>query len=222
MRLRFRFVVLLATLFLVPLMMAPAGLRAGLVSDAAAQKLEVGVVGGYRMGGSFRFDRVGPLGQISSTHFETEDGADLSFQISAPVQPYAAAEIIFDFQNTSMSAKETNSDLQSVDVKIYTVHIGGMYTTSQDKIQPMLGGSVGISIFSPDDRSNTTRFSMGFTGGVKAYLSDSFGLRAQTRLVMALVQSANFFCGPGAGACYTAGGSIFTQINFGLGAFIRI
>ena len=191
--------------------------------DSVAQKLEVGVLGGYRTGGSFRFDRVGPLGQISSTHFDTESGADFNFHINAPLQEYASAELIFDFQNTTMSTSNQDSELQKLDVKIYTIHAGGLYTTSQDKIRPILGGSMGISIFNPaDNRSNSTRFSLGFTGGAKAYLSESFGLRAHTRLVMALVQSADFFCGPGAGSCYTAGGSLFTQISFSLGAFIRI
>ena len=209
MRVKISIAVLLAALFVVP------------VSEA--QKLEVGVVGGYRVGGSFRFDRVGPGGQLSSTHFETDNGPDFGFQISAPIKPYAFAELIFEYQGTTMTAEETNSDLQSVDVGIYTYHFGGLYTTSDAKIQPMLGGSAGFTVFSPDNGSgNTTRFSMGFTGGIKVYMSDGWGLRAQSRLVMALVQSADFFCGPGAGSCYTAGGSIFTQINFGLGAFIRI
>lgn len=209
MQFRYSFLLLLVSLLFVPV--------------SVAQKLEVGVVGGYRTGGSFRFDRLGPLGQLSSTHFDTESGFDIGVQISAPVQPYAAVELIYDFQSTTMSTKDNTDDFQSVDVGIHTAHIGGMYTTSQDKIQPMLGGSLGISIFNPaNGRSNTTRFSWGFTGGVKAYVSESFGIRAQTRLVMALVQSADFFCGPGAGSCYTAGGSLFTQIDFALGAFIRI
>lgn len=102
------------------------------------------------------------------------------------------------------------------DVGLHYIQLGGTVEYPHRSIRPFFGATLGATVFSPDSTQYTdqTRFSGALLGGVKFLFSKHIGLRAQTRLNVAVLDSNSaMFCGSG-GCSYGFMGSGIAQIEF--------
>ena len=90
--------------------------------------------------------------------------------------------------------------------------------------------SAGVTVFNPGyiksegfeqgyDPGSRTKFSFGFTGGIKYFFTERIGVRAQAQLLIPLEWGGVYY-GYG-GSVYTSGGSLL-QLNFTGGLIFRL
>jgi hypothetical protein len=84
------------------------------------------------------------------------------------------------------------------DIAVEYFHLGIVRELDLDNFQPYMSFKLGMVLFSPQegDFSSETRFSGGLTAGAKYFLSDNFGLRFETGMLLPFQWgSAGIFCG---------------------------
>ena len=108
------------------------------------------------------------------------------------------------------------------------IQIGGLQEVDMGRIRPFGTLAVGTVIWAPKDYDGTKwQFAFSLGGGLKIWLTDNIGLRAQGSMMMPLVwNGAGFGCGIGSGGS-SCGGSVYTRITpfqgeFSGGIIIRI
>ncbi|MCZ6678224.1 MAG: outer membrane beta-barrel protein [Candidatus Poribacteria bacterium] len=134
-------------------------------------------------------------------------------------------EIFFSRQETELegSGAFSSASLFAMDVDYY--HIGGSVVVNErNNLKPFIAASLGATHFNPEASgvSSETDFSFGIGGGVKYFVSDRIGLRAEARALGTLIErdSAAFCAG---GTCLVVGSSdVLWQFNAILGLIIVI
>ncbi len=91
--------------------------------------------------------------------------------------------------------------------------IGAIQNFQDGDFRPFAGLSGGFTIFDPDDSfySSSTKFTLGFSGGIKYFFTDRIGIRLQSQLLMPIEWGGVYISSGGGGV--TTGGSIL-QLNF--------
>jgi hypothetical protein len=178
-----------------------------------AQKFELTPFGGYFFAGKVT---------VSEGDLNVKNGGNYGFTMGMNIQPGLQVEFMFNRLDTRLVLKEwrTGTSRDLFDMSVNYFHLGAIYDAKQFEGGILFTNfSLGATLFAPtnvnfEDKDGNLitsveddwRFSIGFGGGIKKYLSDKIGLRLQLRVLMPI---------------YWAGGSIYVGsggAGFGLGA----
>ena len=188
---------------------------------AAADELplfQVGLHGGYRMGGGLE---------------DGETGADRDFEDSSSFAValelrYGKGDDRFYQLWYSRQATEVDNDVEDFDADIEYLHIGGTLPFSGwEHAQPYFAAGIGATRFSASvpDADDSTRFSGSMAFGLEIPLAAHAAIRLEARGYLTAVDTdTSFFCRSdnGEGACrIIASGSAIFQSEALAGILIR-
>jgi hypothetical protein len=204
-------------------MMRRAASAAALIAVAftpgalADDKFEITPFVGYRFGGDF--DNLNdPNSRFRAVDVDDSEAYGLIFDIN--MGESAQIELSWARQDTSLTAKQysgPNVDLTDTTVDYW--HVGGnlLFGDSLDEARGFLAFSIGGTHVSPQDFSGETRFSFGFGGGAKFYLSDLIGIRVQGKLLSTYINSStSWWCSFGCWTVSTGNYLLQAEIDAGL------
>jgi len=142
---------------------------------------------GWRFGGSLEEETTG-------ASIEFEDAKSFGLVIDYTIEPDKQVEIYISRQYTSLEGFDTdelNGESFKKDLTVDYYHIGGVYLISGDKLRPFVSGTIGLTVFNPDDPdlSSETKASLALGTGVKYYASKHLGLRLEGRGIFTLIGS---------------------------------
>lgn len=194
---------------LVPLVILAA--TAGVAPLAAQRTVEFTPTVGYRFGGTVD----GEGGK-----FAADDGLAWGFTFGYRVKPDGLVEFVYSRQSTSiLFDPDTAAEYAIGDASIDYFQVGGALEFGHnEKTKPFFALTIGATHFDPSssDLGDDWRFSFGGALGVKTYLSETIGLRAQGRVWMSsLSGDTDFWCTlPGGCIIASSDGTFFTQGEF--------
>jgi hypothetical protein len=200
---------------------AAALIAIALAPDALAdERFELTPFIGYRFGGDF--DNISdPNSQFRSVDVDDSEAYGLIFDIN--MGENAQIELSWSGQDTTLTGKQYNGpDVDFTDTRIDYWHVGGnlLFGDSLDDGRGFLAFSIGGTHSSPENFSSETQFSFGFGGGAKFYLSDTFGVRLQGKLLSTYINSStSWWCSFG---CWTVNtGNYLLQAEIDAGLIVR-
>lgn len=134
-------------------------------------------------------------------------------------------EVYFSRQKTEIEGSGAFSAASLFDLDVDYYHIGGSAIVNEtENLQPFIAASIGATHFRPEASgvSSETKFSLGIGGGVKYFVSDRVGLRAEGRAMGTFIDhEAAAFCA--GGNCLVVGGSeMLWQFNGIVGLILVI
>jgi len=157
------------------------------------------------------------------------DGANFGFGLDVEVQRGVMVELNYTQQQTSVTLKRFNSFTESLfDMNTHYFQLGALYEfrkSRKQKAVPYTLATLGATLFDAKDASlsDEWRFSVSFGVGGKFYLSEKFGLRLQTRLLMPLTFSGGgLWCGTGGCSVGVGAWTSLVQFDFTAGVFVRL
>jgi hypothetical protein len=175
---------------------------------AAQSGLEITPTVGYRFGGTVETD---------GGHFSANSGVAWGGTIGYRVKPDGLVELVYSRQSTSIAFDpDTSAKVTVGDGAIEYLQVGGALEFGHNpNTKPYFALTVGGTHFAPQNSAlgSDWRFSFGAALGMKTYLSQHFGLRAQMRLWMSTLSSdSQFWCTlPGGCVIHASNGVFFTQ-----------
>jgi hypothetical protein len=164
------------------------------------RRLEFTPFAGYQAGGGATSRR----GQ-----FSLDSSIDYGLMVDIRVDPDATLHAIWDRQDTVLDFRDNDPLFPRrvlVDVAVEYYHFGGTVEFPKERLRPYIVLTVGATRFDVKvgDFGDEWRFSVGFGGGLKTYVSDRFGFRVDARVWPTFVNtSGGFFCSL-PGACLVA------------------
>jgi opacity protein-like surface antigen len=202
-----------------PISLLLAGLLAAPL--AAAEELptfQVGLYGGYRMGGGLEDGETG-------ADRDFEDGS--SFAVSLELR-YAQGDDRFYQLWYSRQATEVDDGAAGFDADIEYLHIGGTLPFGGwERAQPYFAAGIGATRFSASvpDADDSTRFSGSMAFGLEIPLAAHAAIRLEARGYLTAVDTdTSFFCrsDEDGGACrIIASGSAILQAEALAGILVR-
>lgn len=181
-----------------------------------AQQVDVTPVGGFRVGGSME-------DYNSGGDFDIKDDWAFGGMIDVSIPGGRAVELVYSHQGTELEAKGVFPGAPvtaPLDVDLWQVGV-----LQNKELTPALTGyvvgSLGLTHFAfPSD--SESRFSIGFGGGVKAFLNRTVGFRADGRGYVTFVDTDNFYAtGGGGGATISFSSDLLLQAEFLGGVVFR-
>jgi len=112
---------------------------------------------------------------------ELDNAATFGLALDWQVGRYADVEMQYSYTNSPATATLTNI---SYDMGIHDATFGfiGNFVRAGRPVRPYLGLGLGLTILVPSNElSSETKFTFALAAGVRAYLSNSFGLRLEVR-----------------------------------------
>lgn len=197
----------------------------GFTQPAFSQKgaIEITPTFGYQWGGSVQ----GYEGEIV-----VDDGAQYGLILGYRVQKELVVEFFWsylasraEFEPYYLTTVDPDLIGRSTDLGTHYFQLNAVWETGRGKAKPFLGAGAGIVMFSPEDTKYETNIyaAMNFSGGVKIYLSEKFGLRLQGRLLMPLyVSGGGFYVGTGGAGVSVGAGVPILQADLSAGLIIVI
>lgn len=165
-----------------------------LVGPAAthAQELSITPIGGFRVGGGMREYYTG-------SQLDIKDNWTYGAIVDIGIPGDRAIELLYSYQGTDLTAKGGTIGPRSTDINVHVWQAGLM---QEKMISPNLNGygvgSLGLTHFSLDGDSST-RFAVGFGGGLKVFPERRVGLRLDARGYVTFVSTSGFYVGGGSG-----------------------
>jgi hypothetical protein len=183
--------VLFLTLALLPLV------RIAEAQTPGERVLEFTPFAGYQAGGG----ATSRQGQ-----FSLDSSMSYGLMVDIRVRPDATLHAIWDRQDTVLDFRDNDPLFPRrvfLDVAVEYYHFGGTVEFPKERLRPYIVLTVGATRFDVKlggDFGDEWRFSVGFGGGLKTYVSDRFGFRFDARVWPTFVNtSGGFFCSlPGA------------------------
>jgi len=158
-----------------------------------------------------------------------DDGPNYGFGLDVAIQRGVFVELNYTHNQTSVRLQRFNGpNEQLFDMNTHYFQLGAQYefrTSPKQKAFPYTLATLGATLFDAKDasRSDEWRFSVAFGVGGKFYLSDKFGIRLQTRLLMPLIFSGGgMWCGTGGCGVGVGAWTSIVQFDFTAGVFIRL
>lgn len=189
-----------------------ASLLVSLAAPLAAQTTwEITPTVGYRYGGTVNSE---------TGKFAANDGLAWGGTIGYRVKSDGLVEFVYSRQDTDIRFDpDIGAEVTIGDAAIEYFQLGGALEFGHnEKTKPFFALTLGATHFDPSssDLGDDWRFSFGGALGVKTYLSDNIGLRAQGRVWMTgLSGDTDFWCTlPGGCVIAGGGGTFFTQGEF--------
>ena len=184
---------------------------------AAQSGIEITPTVGYRFGGTVNSDQ---------GLFSASDNIAWGGTIGYRVKSDGLVELVYSRQSTTITFDpDTAAKVTIGDAAIEYIQIGGALEFGHNEnTKPYFALTVGGTHFAPkaDGFGDEWRFSFGGALGVKTYLNQHIGLRAQARLWMSTLSSdSDFWCSLPGGCVITASNSVFfTQGEFSGGVMV--
>ena len=179
----------------VGILMAAVSLAA---ADASAQSVQLAPFGGYQFGGSFYSPALGASASLRSS---LSYGGTADFAIGE----HWRVELLYSRQPTELRA----GDASAFDVNVERL-MGGIVEEKGEGRTRFFGvGLVGITRFVPGlgGFDSESRFTLGVGLGLKHFLSDHFGLRAELRGFYTFTEvDGGVFCSGGGTCLFVFGG----------------
>jgi len=137
--------------------------------------------------------------------------------------PGTQLELLYNRQDSKLTYDEpVASQLDVIDVNVEYWHVGALYGVPRGNLLPfglLTLGATRID-YEGSNYSDTWKFSIIFGLGVKAYVNERFGVRAQARLPFTFVSGGfGLGCSSGGGCYTTVGGTGIVQTDLSAGAF---
>ena len=194
---------------------------------AQARDIEITPTASYMWGGSY---------STYNGYIRLEDGVQYGGIIDIPVAPQVRTEFFY----ATLSSRATFApyhvgqpqSLEGLDVKV-NVHyfqLGAIHQVDKGRAHPFVGFAVGAVLFHPGGTSyktytltDTWRFAMSMSGGLKISLSDVVALRLQGRLLLPVYFSGGgLWVGTGGASVGITGGVPIVQGDVGAGLSITL
>jgi opacity protein-like surface antigen len=191
-----------------------------LAATSRAQTIEITPVAGYRIGG-------GNVNTNAQGEFEPGDGFELDDSFSfglhvAWLLTDAQLELIYARQDTRRREDEVGN-LPTHDLAIETWQVGATWSFRDEhaRVRPLVGAAIGLTRMLPDAPvSDETHFSFSIGVGARAQLTDSVGLRLESRWFAAVLGSGDDpYSGPGATGLGTS--QLLSQLDLRAGLSLR-
>jgi opacity protein-like surface antigen len=167
---------------------------------ARAQTVEITAVAGYRIGG-------GNVNTNAQGEFEVGDGFELDNALSfglhvAWLLSSAQLELLYARQNTTRREDDVGSTSTHA-VGIESWQLGATWPLRDEdaRVRPLVGVAIGLTRLLPDAPalSNETHFSFSLGVGARVRLTDSVGLRLESRWFASVFGDGDDgYSGPGA------------------------
>lgn len=193
------------------------GVRNGEAQSPGDRRVEITAFGGYQAGGG----ATSRLGQLS-----LDSSLSYGLMVDIRVRPDATLHAVWDRQDTVLDFRDNDPFFPRrvlVDVAVEYYHFGGTVEFPRERLRPYIALTVGATRFDAkvDDFGDEWRFSIGFGGGLKTYLSSRFGFRVDARVWPTLVNtSGGFFCSAPGGCLVSVEADAFVQVNATAGFFL--
>lgn len=187
--------------------------------QTAPSRFEIVPMAGIQTGGSLGSVVDGPVGP---GELRIPGGGAYGLTLDFRVQPDGQGEVIYWRQNSRLELRNAGQPTETLfDMAVEYFHIGGLLEFQPGWAHPFAIASLGGTRFNPlgtEGVSDEWRFSFALGGGVKKYLSERIGIRAQGRLWMTLLQSdSSFFCVLPGGCLVNISGDVMAQAEFSAG-----
>jgi len=186
---------------------------------------EVSAVAGYQFWGGLD----GILADGTPVNISIEDAGNWGGAVAYRVEETIRFEVSYLNQSTEITARNQATGITSklFDASVQYIQAGAIYEapTGGKNITPYGGLTVGVAILNPDkgDLSSESRLAFGFNGGVKVYIAETFGLKAQASLLMPIqFSSGSLFCGSSGCTVGATGGTAILQGAVTGGLFVEL
>ena len=161
-------------------------------AEVHPHRVEITPVAGYQFGGGFS----GEEGEI-----EIPAGFMYGAMLDLWVRPDAQAEFLYSRQETSLRFDPAGvaPEVDLGDLVIHEFQLGGNVDLRPGRVRPYALGTLGVTWFDPaGDFDGESRFSSTLGAGIRAPLSDRFGLRFEGRWIINFFNSSgSLFCSSG-------------------------
>ena len=179
-------------------------------------RFEISPFVGYQFGGKLNV-RAGTLSIKDAMNY----GAALDIYIRPGVQ----IELAYIRQDTELWLRDVLTGIKSplFDMAVEYFHIGGLYELRPGRVRPYGLVTAGLTHFNPKpkERSSEWRFSFGFGGGIKAFVTERIGFRFQGRLLFPYFGSGGgLWCSAPGGCFVSLDGRLVVQADFTGGIFL--
>lgn len=175
---------------------------------AAQSGIEITPTVGYRFGGTVNSDG----GQFAASN-DVAWGGTIGYR----VKPDGLVELVYSRQPTTIKfSSDTAGSFTVGDAAIEYIQIGGALEFGHNpNTKPYFALTVGGTHLAPEASGHNSEWLFSFGGalGLKTYLSQHIGLRAQARLWMSTLSAdTEFWCTlPGACVIHASNGVFFAQ-----------
>lgn len=208
-----------------PLAAQRRGYGGGGTTSPLDTRIELSAWGGWQFGGT----ATGYYGTGYDDYAQLHTNADVNWgaALGFRVQRNGVVEILWNQQTTELVLQDRGSflpDTTLFPITLHYIHLGSQIERPMGGNTRLFGtGSLGVTVFDPESQryGSETRFSMGFGGGFKSYMSRSLGVRGQLRGWVTLVGGGGggMWCG-GSGCSVAYGGSAIFQGDVSGGLFL--
>ena len=158
-----------------------------------------------------------------------EDGPNYGFGLDIGIQRGVFVELNYTHNQTKVRLQRFNGFNEDLfDMNTHYFQLGAQYEfrkSPKQKAFPYTIATLGATLFDAKDASlsDEWRFSVAFGVGGKFYLSDKFGIRLQTRLLMPLIFSGGgMWCSTGGCSAGVGAWAQLVQFDFTAGVFLRL
>jgi hypothetical protein len=185
-------------------------------------RFEFSIMGGYRFEGTITF-----LGG-SYARIEIDNAPTYGFALGYNLNRNYEAEIQYSYASPAATGvpRTPHDPILSFDMSMHEIQVGflGYFVDPGPRVRPYLELLLGASILKTD-RSivDAVKFTPGISLGVKAFLSDHVGLRAEVRydpMYLWTTGTGTWLCFED-GGCWDTGARYLHQVEFRGGANFR-
>ncbi len=156
-------------------------------ASTQAQELEVTPTVGYFWGGTFRtYDGDLKLGS----------GMNWGLTVDYSISPVTLVAAWWTMSRTEGTFNRYLGESENFNLTTNYIQLGVVQEMNYgEAFRPYGVFTMGTTIFSPEDRGSYWQFSLGLGGGLKYYISDKIGIRAQGRLLLPVYFSGGGYWG---------------------------
>lgn len=193
------------------------------ISTFAQGKFELTPFAGYQFGGKLR---------MYEGDFKLEDGMNYGLAMDIEVAKDTKLELFWSHMESRASFvpywNYDYLDYDPADMNVGYIQIGSVREINMDNIRPFGVFTLGTTYFKPQNQTTTNysdvwKFSMTLGGGVKIWISDRIGIRAQGRLMLPMFWGGvGFSAGTGGSGFTIGGGTSMVQGDFSGGLIIAL
>ena len=164
----------------------------------SAQRVEITPFGGFQFEGNLL---------IQGGDLSVSSGLNYGFTIDVSFTTGGKIEFLYSRQKTDLKLEDEATGAVSTlfDMAVEFIHVGAVYEWDIGKVKPFVVLTGGMTHMIPQgvDRESQRRVSAMFGGGVKTFVSERVGIKAQGRLAFSVVRAGDeLFCAPAAaGGC---------------------
>ncbi|UCD50521.1 MAG: outer membrane beta-barrel protein [Phycisphaerales bacterium] len=134
-------------------------------------QVEVTPFYGYQFSGSFQDEETGE-------EYDLSGSACVGGLLDVYVSDISQVEFYYSHQETELEAGSPFPTSSFFDMDVDYYHLGGTLLIDDEKWQPFVVGTLGLTHLSPEPSSirSLTRFSLGFGGGARYFPTKNLGL----------------------------------------------